>query len=122
MTESEVIEIISDVTTMFGDILSQHISLNESLVGAGVEAQQLKVDTLKARLASEKLRLEKLKDAAKRKRELEKANKRIGAGDVTNEAKAPSPPVQVKHADPQLLISPAREPIRCSSRGVPPPS
>lgn len=74
MNEDELIDIISDVTTLLGAALAQYIELNESIAGAGVESQKLKVDALKSRMADEKLKLAKLKDAAKRKKELEKAN------------------------------------------------
>lgn len=75
MTEDEVIEIISGVTTLLGTALSQYISLIETISpqqGAGVASQKLKLDTLKTRLADEKLKLQKLRDAQQRKHELEK--------------------------------------------------
>jgi hypothetical protein len=73
MNVDELIELISDVTTLLGNALAQHIELNESVhpqQGAGVEAQKLKLDALKLKLAGEKLKLAKFKDAAKRKKEL----------------------------------------------------
>lgn len=72
MTRDELIELISDVTTLLGTALAQHVELTESIDGAGVESQKLKLDALKAKLAGEKLKLSKLKDAAKRKRDLKK--------------------------------------------------
>ena len=76
MTRDDLIEILSDVTTLLGDALTKYVDLNENIIGqsAGVDAQSKKLDLLKARLAGEKLKLSKLKDAAKRRRELEKAN------------------------------------------------
>jgi hypothetical protein len=74
MTRDELIELISDMTSLLGTALAREIELNESIAGAGVESQKLKLDSLKARLAGEKLKLAKLKDAAKRKKDLEKAN------------------------------------------------
>jgi Ni,Fe-hydrogenase I large subunit len=74
MTEEEVIDLISDITSMLGTALAQHVKLYESIAGAGVESQKLKLDALKARMGEEKLKLAKLKDTAKRKKELAKAN------------------------------------------------
>jgi hypothetical protein len=90
MTRDELIELISDVTVMLGTALAQHVELTESIEGAGVESQRLKLDALKAKLAGEKLKLAKLKDAAKRKRELEKLrhdNERLTARSAANEGK-----------------------------------
>lgn len=90
MTRDELIELISDVTAMLGTALAQHVELTESIStqqGAGVESQRLKLDALKSRVADEKLKLAKLKDAAMRKRELEKLNRR-GAWHPANESKS----------------------------------
>ena len=93
MTQDELIAVISDVTTLLGSALAQHVDLTETIStqqGAGVESQRLKLDALKARLADEKLKLAKLKDAADRKRELEKLrhdNDRSAARPTTNESK-----------------------------------
>lgn len=73
MTRDELIELISDVTTLLGTALAQHVELTES-ISDGVESQTLKLDALKARMADEKLKLAKLNDAAKRKRGLARAN------------------------------------------------
>lgn len=91
MTEDELIDIISDVTTLLGTALAQCVELNES-VGAGVESQSLKLDALKARMADEKLKLAKLKDAAKRRRDLTKANqhKPSASRPTANESKSSS--------------------------------
>lgn len=72
MTHDELIELISDVTTLLGTALAQHVELTESIDGAGIESQKLKLDALKAKLAGEKLKLAKLKDAEKRRKELQK--------------------------------------------------
>lgn len=90
MTRDELIELLSDVTTLLGTALAQQIDLTESISGAGVESQRLKLDALKAKLSDEKLKLAKLKDAASRKRELEKLrhdNDRSPARPTTNESK-----------------------------------
>lgn len=92
LSQDELIQIISDVTTLLGQALAQHVALNESLLGAGagVEAQQRKLDLLKTKLAGEKAKLAKLKDAAKRKKDLEKSNKqhdRPPARAAANESK-----------------------------------
>ncbi len=47
----------------------------------------MKLNALKARLAGEKLKLDKLNDAAKRKKELEKASKRSAGRSSANEGK-----------------------------------
>ena len=72
MTEDELNDILSDVTTLLGTALTQHVELREGLEGAGVECQSKKLDALKLKLAVEKDRLKKLKDATSRKRELER--------------------------------------------------
>lgn len=90
MNEDELIDIISDVTTLLGAALAQYIELNESIAGAGVESQKLKVDALKARMADEKLRLAKLKDAAKRKTELQKLSAPSAWRPTANESKSSS--------------------------------
>ena len=89
LTRDELISIVSDVTTLLGQVLAQHVELQESLVGggAGVERQKMKLNALKARLAGEKLKLDKLNDAAKRKKELEKASKRSADRSLANEGK-----------------------------------
>jgi hypothetical protein len=93
MTRDDLIELISDVTSLLGTALAQHVDLTESISpqqGAGVESQRLKLDALKARLADEKLKLAKLKDAAKRKRELERLrhdHERQTARSAANEGK-----------------------------------
>ncbi len=76
MTRDDLIDIISSVTSLLGDALTKYVDLNETIIGqsAGVASQTKKLDLLKARLAGEKLKLSKLKDAAKRRRDLEKAN------------------------------------------------
>ncbi len=91
MSRDELIDLLSDVTALIGTALAQHVELTESIsAGAGVESQALKLDALKARMADEKLKLAKLKDAAKRKKELEKLrddNDRSAPRPTTNEAK-----------------------------------
>ena len=74
MTRDDLIEILSDVTMLLGDALTKYVDLNESIADAGIEAQALTLDALQARKADEKLKLTKLKDATRRRRELEKAN------------------------------------------------
>ena len=91
MTEDELNDILSDVTSLLGTALAQHVELREGLEGAGVESQSKKLDALKLKLAAEKTRLKKLKDAARRKRELEtlrKAQERQTARSVASGGKA----------------------------------
>ncbi len=89
LTRDELISIVSDVTTLLGQILAMHVELQESLVGggAGVERQKMKLNALKAKLAGEKLKLDKLNAAAKRKKELEKVSKRSADRSSANEGK-----------------------------------
>lgn len=72
MTRNDLIQLLSDITAMLGTALAKEIDLKESLAGAGVENQKRKLDALKFKLAAEKARLRKLKDAANRRKELEK--------------------------------------------------
>ncbi len=92
MTRDELIDIISDVTTLLGDALTKYVELSESIAGAGVESQKFKLDSLKAKLAGERVKLAKLKDAAKRRRELEKANQHqpLASRPTANEGKSSS--------------------------------
>jgi hypothetical protein len=86
MNEDELIDIISSVTNLLGSTLAQHVELTETIAaGAGVESQRRKVAALKAKIADANLRLAKLKDRAKRKKELAKANQHKPA---TNEGKS----------------------------------
>jgi len=83
------IVIVSDLTTLLGQVLAMHVELQESLIGGGacVESQKMKLNVLKAKLVDEKLKLDKLSSAAKRKKEFEKANKRSAASSTANEGK-----------------------------------
>jgi hypothetical protein len=77
MTRDDLIDLISEVTTLLGTALAQHVDLAEGIPqqqGSGIEAQKLKLDALKAKMADQRLKLAKLKDAAKRKKELIRAN------------------------------------------------
>jgi hypothetical protein len=79
LTQSELITIISDVTTLLGDALAKHVELTETaLTGSavGIELQKKKLSLLQSKLAATKRVMSKLKDASKRKKELEKASKR----------------------------------------------
>lgn len=90
MTRDELIDLLSDVTTLLGTALAQHVALREGIRGAGVEAQELKVDATKQQYDAAKERLKKLKDAAQRKRELEKIrgdHERSAWRPTANEAK-----------------------------------
>ncbi|MBP9913728.1 MAG: hypothetical protein KBF26_10015 [Opitutaceae bacterium] len=103
MNEDELIDIISDVTTLLGAALAQYIELNESIAGAGVESQRLKVDALKTRMAGEKLKLAKLKDAAKRKKELQKLSASSATRPTTNESKSPADRIQLLNGQGRLI-------------------
>lgn len=87
MTRDELIELISDVTSLLGTALAKEVELKESLAGASVESQRLKIDATKAKLAGERLKLQKLNAASKRRRELEKKrheNERHTASSAVN--------------------------------------
>lgn len=90
-SEDELIEILSDVTTMLGTALAQYVELNESLLdqSAGAQTQQ-KIDTLKAKLDDEKSKLKKLRAAQQRRRELEKIRKDHKTKTPANESKSTS--------------------------------
>jgi hypothetical protein len=72
LTQSELINIISDVTTLLGDALAKHVELTGS--GVGVDLQKKKLAALQSKLAATKNVMAKLKDASKRKKELEQAS------------------------------------------------
>ncbi|MFM8337744.1 MAG: hypothetical protein ACKODK_19470 [Opitutaceae bacterium] len=79
LTQAELISIISDVTTLLGDALAKHVELTETaLTGSavGIEIQKKKLSALQSKLAATKRVMTKLKNADKRRRELEKANKK----------------------------------------------
>ena len=77
LTQSELISIISDVTTLLGDALAKHVELTETaLAGSavGIEIQKKKLAVLQSKIAATKQVIAKMKDASKRKKELERAN------------------------------------------------
>jgi hypothetical protein len=79
LTQSELISIISDVTTLLGDALAKHVELTETaLTGSsvGVDLQKKKLAALQSKLAATKKVMAKLKDASKRKKELEQASRK----------------------------------------------
>jgi hypothetical protein len=69
LSQDELLQIMSDVTTMLGNILTQHIELSESIADKGVELQTAKLDSMRAKIAKEKFKLAKMKRVVKRKRE-----------------------------------------------------
>lgn len=103
MSDDELIDIISDVTTLLGDTLAQHVELTESLSSQGVESQKQKLDSLKAKLAGEKLKLAKLKDAANRKKELQKLSTSSATRPTTNEAKSSAGRIQLLNGQGRLI-------------------
>ena len=103
MNEDELIDIISDVTTLLGTALAQYVELNESIASAGVESQKLKVDALKARMADEKFKLEKLKDAVNRKKELQKLSTSSASSPTANESKSPAGSIQLLNGQGRLI-------------------
>lgn len=90
MTRDELIELLSDVTSLLGTALAREVELKESLASDAADAQREKLDALKAKLAGERLKLQKLNAASKRRRELEKKrqeNERGTARSAANESK-----------------------------------
>jgi len=78
ISKNEIISLISDVTTLLGDALAKHVELTETaLAGSavGIELQKKKLASLQSKLAVTKRAMTKLKDASKRKRDLEKLNR-----------------------------------------------
>lgn len=90
MTRDELIDLLSDVTSLIGTALAREVELKESFASDAADAQRAKLDALKAKLAGERLKLQKLNAASKRRRELEKKrheNERQTARSAANESK-----------------------------------
>jgi LPS O-antigen subunit length determinant protein (WzzB/FepE family) len=69
----EVSELLDQCIAALGEILAGYVELNESLLDQTTRVEtQRKVDVLKARLADEKLKLQKHRNAQQRKHELER--------------------------------------------------
>lgn len=85
MTRDELIDLLSDVTTLLGTALAREVDLKESLASDAADSQRAKLDALKAKLAAERAKLQKLNAASKRKRELKKLRQTEGrsGGTVT---------------------------------------
>lgn len=80
ISKSELITIINDVTTLLGDALAKHVELTETaLTGSavGIEIQKKKLASLQSKIASTKQLMAKLKDASKRKKNLEKLSRTL---------------------------------------------
>lgn len=91
MSRDELIELLSDVTALIGTALAREVELRESIADGGVDSQRVKLDALKVKLASERLKLQKLNAAAKRRREFEKKREegdRQTARSAVNERKS----------------------------------
>lgn len=73
LTQDELIDVCSEVTTMLGAILARHVELNESLIGnEATDTAKKKLESLRQQTADAKAELQKLWYAQRRKRELEK--------------------------------------------------
>lgn len=73
LTQDELIDVCSEVTTMLGAILARHVELNESLIGnEAIDTAKKKLESLRQQTADAKAELQKLWYAQRRKRELEK--------------------------------------------------
>lgn len=106
MSRDELIELLSDVTSLVGTALAREVELRESIADAGATAQRLKLDALKAKLAGERLKLQKLNAAAKRRRELEKKRgeqDRRTSRSAVNEAPQSSRRIQLFDRSGRLL-------------------
>ncbi len=106
MTRDELIDLISDVTTLLGTALAREVELKESLASDAADSQRAKLDALKAKLAGERLKLQKLNAASKRRRELEKKhqeNERQTWRSAANESKTPSRRIQLLNGQGRLI-------------------
>lgn len=85
MTRDELTDLISGVTTLLGTALAREVELKESIASDAADSQRAKLDALKAKLAAERAKLQKLNAASKRKKELEKLRQTEGrsGGTVT---------------------------------------
>lgn len=73
ITDDELLAIIDETTTAFGQILLTHRELAEGLLGQhATQRSQDKIDAMKKKLAAERERLTKLRRADQRKKELER--------------------------------------------------
>lgn len=81
--KENLIDLIDDVTTLMVYTLAQRLELVETsgASGAGLRTQQQRIEALRSKMADAKLKLTKLKHAAKRKEELDKSNRQRKRGD-----------------------------------------
>lgn len=106
MTRDELIELLSDVTSLLGTALAREVELKESLASDAADSQRAKLDALKAKLAGERLKLQKLNAASKRRRELEKKrqeNQRQTARSAANESKTLQRRVQLLNGQGRVI-------------------
>lgn len=106
MTRDELIDLLSAVTTLLGTALAREVELKESLANDAAASQREKLDALKAKLAGERLKLQKLNAASKRRRELEKKrqeNERGTARSAANESKSSLRRIQLLNGQGKLI-------------------
>lgn len=71
ITRDELIDLLDDLCGTIGEIVAAHAELSESLLDVASQQQQEKLDRLKTKLTAEKAKFVKLRNAARRKREIE---------------------------------------------------
>ena len=76
ITDSELLDLLDDLTSTLGELLLNHRELSESILDQQRTARtQDKIDALKDRLNKEKEELRKVRDHQKRVKELEKISR-----------------------------------------------
>jgi hypothetical protein len=76
ISSEELIQILDDACAAVGEIVAAHAALSESMLDVSTSQQIAKIEALKARIARENARLAKLRNASKRRRQIDAANKR----------------------------------------------
>lgn len=71
ITKDELAELLDEVIATIGQILVQHSILREDMLGRDTENSKSKIEALRLKLDTERIRLRKHKDFEKRKKELE---------------------------------------------------
>jgi hypothetical protein len=125
LTKNNLVEICSEVTSMLGDILAQHVELNEGVIDdVAMDTAQNTVARLKKQTDDAKEQLQKIKQAQRRRRELEKlrsdhereANKR-----EQNESKTTQRTIQLLdshgHLIGKLMVAPSGDVSVYDSKG-----
>jgi hypothetical protein len=75
ITRDELIDLLDELCGALGEIVAAHAELSESLLDVASQQQQEKLARLKTKMSAEKAKLEKMRNASKRRRELKGAGK-----------------------------------------------